>query len=167
MSRRWEAPSTRRDRSRRSYASTKPRRKVAPSLLWVHHCVVRLKLFGALAIAVVATIVIATGSEARTRPDSGVRGLVLYGPTCPVERPGHPCTRPYAAWITIRREPKGTFVTRVHAGSDGRFTARLRAGHYVLVPRNGKPFPRAQSQHVSVHRHRFTDVTIHFDSGIR
>jgi hypothetical protein len=98
---------------------------------------------------------------------SSAVGLVLYEPTCPVERPGHPCTRPYAAWITIRREPKGTFVTHVHAGSDGRFTARLRAGHYVLVPRNGKPFPRAQSQHASVHRHRFTDVTIHFDSGIR
>jgi hypothetical protein len=55
----------------------------------------------------------------------------------------------------------------VHANSDGRFTARLRAGHYLLVPRNGKPFPRAQSQNVVVHRSRFTAVTVHFDSGIR
>jgi hypothetical protein len=55
----------------------------------------------------------------------------------------------------------------VHAGSDGRFTARLRPGHYLLVPRNGKPFPRAQTQKVVVQRHRFTAVTIHFESGIR
>jgi hypothetical protein len=75
--------------------------------------------------------------------------------------------KPYAAFITIRREPKGTVAARVHADADGRFTARLRAGHYLLVPRNGKPFPRAQSQAVTVHHHRFTTITIHFESGIR
>jgi hypothetical protein len=128
---------------------------------------VRLKLLGAFLIVVLPVVAVDATSEAQSRPDSGVRGLVLYGPTCPVQRPGHICVKPYAAWITIRREPKGTVAARVHAGSDGRFTARLRAGHYLLVPRNGNPFPRAQSQAVSVHRHRFATVTIHFESGIR
>jgi len=128
---------------------------------------VRSKLIRALLIVGLPLIAIDATSEAQSRPDSGVRGQALYGPTCPVQRPGHTCVRPYAAWITIRREPTGNVVARVHAGADGRFTARLRAGHYLLVPRNGNPFPRAQSQSVSVHRHRFTSVTIHFDSGIR
>jgi hypothetical protein len=131
----------------------------------IHH--VRLKLLGAFVVAVLGAVTFGAAGDARTRLDSGIRGLVVYGPTCPVQRPGHTCVKPYAAWITIRREPKGTVAARVHASSDGRFTARLRAGHYLLVPRNGSPLPRAQSQDVSVHRHRFTDVTIHFESGIR
>jgi hypothetical protein len=93
--------------------------------------------------------------------------MVLYGPTCPVVRPGGTCVRPYSAWITIRREPTGTVAARVHSGTDGRFTVRLRAGHYLLAPRNGKPFPRSLTQKVVVRRHRFTAVTIHFESGIR
>jgi hypothetical protein len=128
---------------------------------------VRLKLFGAFLLVVLPLVAIAGSSDAQTRPDSGVRGLALYGPTCPVQRPGQTCTRPYAAWITIRREPRGNVVARVHAGTDGRFTVRLRAGDYLLVPRNGKPFPRARSASVTVRRHRFTSVTIRFESGIR
>ena len=127
----------------------------------------RLKLLGAFLIVVLAVAAVDATSEAQSRPDSGVRGHVLYGPTCPVQRPGQTCVRPYAAWITIRREPKGTVVARVHAGADGRFSIRLRAGDYLLVPGNGKPFPRAKSQSVSVRRHRFTTVTIRFESGIR
>lgn len=100
-------------------------------------------------------------------PDSGIRGLVLYGPTCPVQRPGQTCTRPYRAWITIRREPAGTVSIRVRSGINGRFSARLVPGHYLLEPRNGKPFPRARTQTVSVSPHRFSTVTIRFDSGIR
>jgi hypothetical protein len=142
-------------------------RKVALIAFQCNIACVRLKLLSGFAIVALAVVAISATGQAQSRPDSGIRGLVLYGPTCPVQRPGHDCVRPYAAWITIRREPKGTVAARVHAGSDGRFTARLRAGHYLLVPRNGKPFPRARSQAVSVHRHSFTTVTIHFDSGIR
>ena len=86
----------------------------------------RLKL--ALLILALTVASIGATSEAQPRPDSGIRGLVVYGPTCPVQRPGHTCVRPYAASITIRREPKGTVAARVHAGSDGHLTARLRAG---------------------------------------
>lgn len=127
----------------------------------------RLNLIGAAVAVFLGAAAVGASSDAATRPDSGIRGMVLYGPTCPVVRPGATCVRPYAGWVTIRREPKGTVAARVHAGSDGRFTARLRAGHYRLVPRNGQPFPRAQAQNVVVRRHHFTTVTIHFDSGIR
>lgn len=122
-------------------------------------------LTGCVAI-VVAACALGTASGA-PRAGSGVRGLVLYGPTCPVERPGRSCVRPYQASITIKREPAGTVVARVHSGTNGRFSVRLRAGRYLLVPRNGEPFPRASSRTVSVHPHRFTAVTISFESGIR
>ena len=122
-------------------------------------------LTGCMAIALGACA-LGTASAA-PRVDSGVRGLVLYGPTCPVERPGRSCVRPYEASITVKREPTGTVVAHVDSGTNGRFSVRLRAGRYLLVPRSGKPFPRARSRTVSVHSHRFTAVTIRFDSGIR
>jgi len=118
-------------------------------------------------LAAIAGLALGTAGASPSRPDSGVRGVVLYGPTCPVQRPGQTCVRPYRAWITIRRQASDTVVTRVRSAANGRFSARLVAGRYLLVPRNGKPFPRAQSQTVTVSRHHFTAVTIRFDSGIR
>jgi hypothetical protein len=125
-----------------------------------------IKSVGCLAAAG-AVFVIATASAAPQPADSGVRGLVLLGPTCPVQRPGHTCVRPYKALISIRREPGNKVVARVRSKSDGRFTVSLRGGHYLLQPRNGTPFPRAQSQTITVQGGHFTAVTIRFDSGIR
>jgi hypothetical protein len=100
-------------------------------------------------------------------PDAGIRGLVLYGPTCPVQRVGQSCERPYQATISIRRQPSHKLVVRAHSGADGRFTVRLRPGRYELEPTNGIPFPRASAQTVTVQAHHFTSVSINFDSGIR
>jgi hypothetical protein len=128
---------------------------------------VRVVVLIGCALAAVAGIALGTAGAAPSRPDSGVRGLVLYGPTCPVQRPGQTCVRPYRAWITIRREPSGTVAAQVRSASDGRFSARLSPGRYLLEPRNGMPFPRAPSRAITVSRHRFSTVTIQFDSGIR
>ena len=110
---------------------------------------------------------IGAASGAGLRPDSGIHGLVVYGPTSPVCRTSHPCARPYQATITIRREPSGKIAARVRSGADGKFTVRLSAGRFLLQPHNGRPFPRAASKTVTVHSHHFTNVTIQFDSGIR
>lgn len=104
---------------------------------------------------------------AQKRPDSGIRGRVVYGPTCPVQRLGHTCERPYQASITIRRKSTDKVVARVRSSADGGFTVRLRGGVYVLHPQNGKPYPRAETQTVTVRRHRFTTIVVSFDSGIR
>jgi hypothetical protein len=98
---------------------------------------------------------------------SGVSGVVLYGPTCPVQRVGQTCTRPYQATITARREPGGRFVTRIRSSGSGHFILRLPPGRYLLVPRNGAPYPRASPITAVVRRHRYTKVTIEYDSGIR
>lgn len=119
------------------------------------------------AAAAAAVLAIGSASAAAPQLDSGIHGRILYGPTCPVQRPGHSCERPYQASIAIRREHTRTLVMRVRSGPDGRFTAHLAAGAYLLVPRNGRPYPRAQSQAVSVRRNMFTAVTVRYDSGIR
>jgi hypothetical protein len=122
---------------------------------------------GGSAVAAVLLLALGTASAAARHVDSGIRGLVLYGPTCPVQRPGSSCVRPYQASIAIRREQTGTLVMRVRSGAGGRFTAYLAAGSYVLVPSNGRPYPRARSQTVSVRRDAFTAVTVRYESGIR
>jgi hypothetical protein len=108
-----------------------------------------------------------SGVLASAGPSSGVRGRVLYGPTCPVERPGVSCTRPYQTWISARREPRGRLAARVQSSVAGYFTVRLAPGRYVLVAQGGRPFPRAIPQTVTVRPGRETNVTLTVDSGIR
>jgi hypothetical protein len=59
----------------------------------------RLVLAFAMMLLVAAAVSVALAS---TGASSGLRGRVLYGPTCPVERPGESCTRPYRTWASAR-----------------------------------------------------------------
>ncbi|HJS93010.1 MAG TPA: hypothetical protein VJ741_02020 [Solirubrobacteraceae bacterium] len=101
------------------------------------------------------------------QPDSGITGKVQIGPTCPVERPGKVCERPYRTTITIRRVPKRTLVARVRSSATGGFRISLAPGRYLLLPQNGHPYPRSSPQFATVHSHRYTTVLISYDSGIR
>ena len=65
------------------------------------------------------------------------------------------------------REPANRTLTTVRSSSDGRVSVRLRPGRYLLKPQTGHPFPRAVAETVTVHPHRFTTVTVSYDSGIR
>jgi hypothetical protein len=121
------------------------------------------------ASAVALTAFAAWGGSSAGVTDSGVRGKVAIGPTCPVVIEGDPSCedQPYEATIRILRE--GRLVARARSGEDGRFRRRLEPGRYVLDPvePNGTGPPTAGSRVVRVYRHRFTFVTIAFDSGIR
>lgn len=100
-------------------------------------------------------------------PDSGIRGRVVVGPTCPVQRVGQDCVRPYQATIRIRHKATGRLVARVRSSADGSFRVALAPGSYVLVPQAGRPYPRSSPLAATVHSHRYTSVTIRYDSGIR
>lgn len=102
-----------------------------------------------------------------SQPDSGISGHVLLGPTCPVQRGGRTCTRPYRASITIRSEATGRLVARAKSSTNGRFSVPLSSGTYVLLPRPGRPYPRSSPQTSTVNPHRYTSVVVTYDSGIR
>lgn len=102
-----------------------------------------------------------------SHPDSGIRGRVLLGPTCPVERIGQTCVRPYKATIKIRSEATGRVVARTRSRANGRFSIPLAPGTYVLESQSGRPYPRSSPQTTTVHWHRYTRVLISYDSGIR
>ena len=102
---------------------------------------------------------------------SGIRGQVMAGPISPVERPGHPNTRPLpGAVITVQAGGARKEIARQKADDDGRFVMVLPKGNYLLVPlppRPGSSRPHASSQSVKVESNKFTEVTVQYDTGIR
>lgn len=101
--------------------------------------------------------------------DSGVKGVVTIGPTCPVQRVGDPSCddKPYQTTLNVVRARDGRFVKRFESRSDGRFRIHLLRGRYVIKAARRTTLPRLSPVPVKVERHRFTTVAIQFDSGIR
>ena len=125
------------------------------------------RLHAALVLAVVAAT--ACGNDPLLGPDAtqGIDGLALLGPTCPVVRVDDPCPdAPYQAWVRIL-DAGGRQVTRVRSGTDGRFRVGLEPGSYQVVGEGGSPFPRGGREDVVVKAGVWTELTLHFDTGIR
>jgi len=102
--------------------------------------------------------------------DSGISGVVLAGPTCPVETPDSPeCDdQPYVASIVVKTADGRFTVIRFTVGDDGRFRVPLFPGTYLLDPLPGASgFPVSSPQTVVVQSVTFTDLTISYDTGIR
>ena len=99
---------------------------------------------------------------------SGIAGLVLIGPMCPVMRQDEPCPdQPFAATLIIR-DSQGLELCTVSSGDDGRFLVGLPPGSYELIPLTGPGgLPAAAPQWVTVVPDQYTDVTVNYDSGIR
>lgn len=100
-------------------------------------------------------------------PKSGIRGKVLMGPTCPVEREGDDCgDKPYETKLRIYTEDR-ILLKAVLSDKNGNFEIGLEPGTYVLEGDGETVMPYAAPQIVIVSRDKFTDVTFRFDSGIR
>ena len=123
----------------------------------------RARLLAAVLLSVLMAI---AGCSVGVPADSGIRGEVRIGPVSPVETPGTPASKPYAATLEIRPADGGRAV-RAKSGADGRFSVNLAPGAYVIEPEQGNPLPTAQPVTVEVEPHRFTPVVIDYDSGIR
>lgn len=116
---------------------------------------------------VITSMSCAAGDLLGQKAAQGIEGLVLSGPQCPVQTLEDPCPDlPYPAWIQLRKRDRSP-VTRIRAGTDGRFFVGLRPGAYVLHPESGNPFPVAGDLEVNVEEGVYTEVTINFDTGIR
>ncbi len=66
---------------------------------------------------------------------TGVRGLVLAGPTCPVERPGaSPCIRSVSGATLLALDSARHEVGRAVSDTTGAYFLRLPPGTYEMVP---------------------------------
>jgi hypothetical protein len=120
-------------------------------------------------VAAAATAVSIGPASAQARVDSGIRGKVVYGPTCPVERPGEKCFAGYETTIRITILPERIYAKTIHTGDEGYFRTKLPPGRYRLKPRGGKNgFPSCPYRDVTVRSGEFTRAgRIDCDTGIR
>lgn len=113
-------------------------------------------------------LVLATCSLYNPTPrGSGIEGQVLIGPTCPVVQAGQECPEePYQATLTVNTA-SGVRIAQVQTDAQGRFKIPLVPGNYVLHPESPAGAAFAGDQTFAVATSRYTQVTIHYDSGIR
>lgn len=101
---------------------------------------------------------------------SGVSGIVLLGPTCPVQRvpPDPACAdKPYQAAVSVYREGATKPFVNQRSGVDGRFGFALAPGNYTIRVETGTTLPRCSSQAVVVPAEGYTTTTLYCDTGIR
>ena len=95
-----------------------------------------------------------------------VSGTVTAGPTCPVERAGHPCPpRPVIATI------RAILATRVAASTrsavDGTYRFELSTGTYTITATSASAFPRCLPKQINVIAPAPAEINISCDTGIR
>lgn len=101
---------------------------------------------------------------------SGVRGIVMLGPTCPVERipPDPACAdKPFATTITVHRSGASATFAKGESDASGRFSISLPPGEYTLSAGSGSMLPRCAPTDASVGSTGYTSVSISCDTGIR
>jgi hypothetical protein len=114
-------------------------------------------------------LVACAGRGASSSGDSGIRGTVLLGPTCPVETLESPCLDRPLADVEIRVLRGDDVVATVRSDGEGRFAVALDPGRYEVqaVVEEGGPGMSAKPVDVVVTNGVFNDVNVPVDSGIR
>lgn len=104
--------------------------------------------------------------------NSGIRGTVMAGPTCPVERdpPDPNCAdKPVATNISIFRTSDRTHgVAFATSDAGGNFQISLPPGDYIVMAGpNGVPFPSCTDTGATVGPSSYTEILVSCDTGIR
>ena len=97
---------------------------------------------------------------------SGIRGIVIKGPTSPVCRRGESCTAP-AAGIVLVVALQGVTIATVTTSGSGAYRVALRPGTYVVRSRRSSMFGSMQARTVRVLPGRFAVASFEIDTGIR
>ncbi len=107
---------------------------------------------------------------ATSTAQSGIRGVVLLGPTCPVERipPDPNCAeKSYATLIAIFRANDPVHAVAVtQSDASGTFSIPLPPGDYAIGAGESN-LPRCAQAQVTVPSNAYATTTIRCDTGIR
>ena len=102
---------------------------------------------------------------------SGIRGTIMLGPTCPVERdpPDPNCAdKPYKTQVAIyRASDLAHAIVQTQSDAQGKFETSLPPGQYSVGVGERTSMPSCPSTAVAVAPDVYTSVVINCDSGIR
>ncbi len=105
------------------------------------------------------------------RSQSGVRGTITLGPTCPVQRipPDPACAdKPYQTLVAIYKSIDPVHaVMRTRSGVDGTFSAMLAPGVYIVQAGEHVLLPRCNQVQFTIEPKAYTSVAVSCDTGIR
>lgn len=107
--------------------------------------------------------------EAEDATGSGIRGRVLAGPACPVVVEESPCPpTPIEADIRVLDVGGETEVATGRSDAEGNFRIPLEPGEYVVeVAAEAGGIGGAKPVSITVPEGEFTQVTLHYDTGVR
>jgi hypothetical protein len=100
---------------------------------------------------------------------TGVRGVVLAGPTCPVEQAGQsPCVRPLSGATILALDPARHEGGRTVSDASGAYFLRLAPGRYEIVPQAVEGVMRVAAETaVTVPDGAPVQLDLQYDTGIR
>ena len=103
--------------------------------------------------------------------DSGVEGVVMLGPTCPVIREGDDsCVdKPYATIVQVIAvgSPNSSPFATVESDKQGKYKIMLPPGEYALQPVGGSVMPRCETKEITIEPAKIIEVNLFCDTGIR
>jgi hypothetical protein len=106
------------------------------------------------------------GAAAAPGLTSGLRGVVMRGPTKPVCDESQACEEP-AAGVVLRFSRANVVVARVKTGPAGGYRVKLRSGRYVVTTPNRRPGAGLTPRVVRVPSGRVARVDFHLDTGLQ
>jgi len=124
----------------------------------------------ATVLSALVILLAACGTETPvSKVDSGVRGVVVSGPQCPVETLEDPCPDlPVSGIVVSVSRLDGSVETETRTDAEGRFNVAVGPGEYVVQPvvaSGGVAFSKPVQ--VIVPDGEFVEVTLLVDTGIR
>jgi hypothetical protein len=121
----------------------------------------------ALTLAALTLSATLAGAAVPQRVTSGLRGVVMRGPTKPVCKDTEPCEEP-AAGVVLRFSRGDQLVARVTTGSAGGYRVKLRPGRYaVTTPAARRPGTGLTPGFVRAPTGSVARVDFHLDTGLQ
>ncbi len=100
--------------------------------------------------------------------NSGIQGVVLRGPMCPVVRLGEECgDAPYETEVVVSRATPYKVFATMKSDRDGKFLINLPPGDYLVSASNEGISKTCDTVSVTVSPEELKNITISCDTGIR
>lgn len=123
-----------------------------------------------LLVSLIAGACAGSGSANDGEGDSGITGVVLLGPQCPVVTVESPCPdEPTEASVQVSNADGTQVIKLVRTDANGRFRIELEPGDYMVqaIPLDQSGIQFSKPQNVTVVTGQFLEVNVGLDTGIR